>query len=669
MEQFQFIVTRLKSTFSDAAPGQRTIMLAIPIILAISLLAASQSGAKTLVPLDGITRNTLTSAQQHFDSAGLTSYQVQGGRILVPTAELDRYRQVLSQATREPTSDWEQQFSKTGMFTTRDQLQAARDIALEKTIRRAILAVPAIDDVSVTWARSQQRRWNSQPALVTATVCVTPHRNSRITPQLSRSLQTAVASMIPDLQPDNVTVFDQSTGQSSGAPGTGNDVEIARRAMEDNYRQRILTALGFLPEVNVTVTAADADRNVRSTSVNERTALRPIATANSTYTSRSSDQSELHVSVYVSDRIYKALGKASGEKTRRELEHVVRRIVEPANVLASLHVGSIDSGITPAATAASGTPGLVATPASSILLIVVVGLAAIGIPMWWSRRLNNRSATQRIDELVQDSDIDDERQGEEVFDVVATSNATLSATSPATSYRQPVRHQASAVKPEPVVEPAAVAELDSVLNSHPHESLSVLKKWTQTDDQSAAAADIASRMQPAVAAQFAAKMSDDDRSRLHSALQPGTNSSTGNATYSIDAFCRQVAQAAERPDPPTPSVTETNSIEQKVVRAAKPEVKVQPKSQSPKPASRLYEFPPRLVARLLENEQPQIVAIAIAQLDSKSIEKILHNFTNTRSARIRERLDAIDIVPQLLRTEIQSVVLQQLVESTSKESA
>lgn len=628
MEQLQQFVARLKTMFDSASPSQRIMAVGFPAVLAIGLFAAFQSSSPQWVSLPGITRDTILKTQKQLRTAGLSDFQIQNDRILVPATELNRYQQVLGQNDRATTSEWEQQFARTGLFTTREQLQAARDIALEKTIRRAILAVPAIDDVSVTWARSQQRRWGAQPATVTATVCVTPNAQHRITPQLSRSLQTAVANMIPDLQPGNVTVFDQSTGQSTGNFGIANDVEVARRAMEDNYRQRLQSALGFLPNAMVTVAATGESPDHQLQHSNEQP-INPVATANHTITNGSTrpNRMDLHVSVYVTDPVYQALGKPSGLKTRREIESVVRRIVEPREVLASLHLGSqsnVVSGKSPKSRTAE-------TDRTTAWVTPLICLAVWGIPLWWSRRLKTKTEHT----LTETTEVI-EPEGEISGDVAIAADDATEDTQP-------------------------VADLESVLTTHPNESLAVLQNWAQTSEQSAAT--IASQMEPSIASQFAARMSDDERNRLHEALQTDLSESIADKSLAVNSFCRQVADAALKPQP--------TSVQRKP--ASLPATRRQSTqsivdSTSKKPGSRIYEFPPRLVAQLLENEQPQTIAIAIAQLDAKSIDKILRNFAKARSTRIRERLLTVDAVPSGLRSEIEDVVLQQLLKTSTTET-
>ncbi|HAW28693.1 MAG TPA: hypothetical protein DCY03_11330, partial [Planctomycetaceae bacterium] len=193
--------------------------------------------------------------------AGLTDFSRKGQRIMVPQNEVPRYNAALIEGGGLPTdwaSEWQEQFEKSSMFVSKDQLQVMRDIALGNQLRRMIRAIPAIEDASVMWARSKKRlRWNNTTPEVTATVMVKPRPGRELTPVLVTSLRAAVSTMVPDLTTDSVTVFDQSTGTSFTADDKNEAFDSKFISWVNkhtkNYQDKILDSLSYIPDVIVNV--------------------------------------------------------------------------------------------------------------------------------------------------------------------------------------------------------------------------------------------------------------------------------------------------------------------------------------------------------------------------------------------------------------------------------
>lgn len=246
------------------SPSQRLTLGAVPVVLLAAFAAlAWQGNTSSYVPLSWgkvFTLEELRSAEQTLIEAGLDDFRTQGQRILVPAGKVEQYNAALLVDGNLPSnsmSEFEKQFEKASVFTSREQLLAHKEIALQNELRKVLLALPDIEDARVIWARSEARRWPDRGTKVTATVSLRPRRGHPIDPQTVRDIRAAVASMVPDLSPDDVTVLDQSTARAFTADRDGDpfDDELVRWIEEhtEQYRRKIEQALTYIPGVIVTV--------------------------------------------------------------------------------------------------------------------------------------------------------------------------------------------------------------------------------------------------------------------------------------------------------------------------------------------------------------------------------------------------------------------------------
>ena len=266
MDALRRTLNQFLDLYRSMSPSQRGTLIAVPAMILVALfLLISGARSSRHVPLSWgktFTREELMSAEQTLLDAGLSDFHSKGQRLMVPGGEVERYNAALLEGGSLPT-DWgselEKQFEGDGIFSSDRQQQARKDIALAKELRRVIREVPDIEDANVIWARSQgTNRWPRTKQAVTATVSVLPRRNRQISMQLVHSLRAAVAGMVPDLSPADVTVFDQSTGISHTADKDGEpfDSKLLTRIkqFEQLHQSKIASHLSsYIPNVVVTV--------------------------------------------------------------------------------------------------------------------------------------------------------------------------------------------------------------------------------------------------------------------------------------------------------------------------------------------------------------------------------------------------------------------------------
>ncbi len=266
MDALRRTLNQFVDLYRSMSPSQRGTLIAVPTMILVALfLLMFNARSSRYVPLSWgktFTREELMSAEQTLLDGGLTDFHSKGRRLMVPTGEAERYNAALLEGGALPT-DWglelEKQFESDGIFSSDRQQQARTDIALAKELRRIIRAVPDIEDANVIWARSQgTSRWSRTKHTVTATVNVLPRRNRQLSMQLVHSLRAAVAGMVPDLSPADVTIFDQSTGTSHTADKEGEpfDSKLLTRIkqFEQLHQNKIASHLSsYIPNVVVTV--------------------------------------------------------------------------------------------------------------------------------------------------------------------------------------------------------------------------------------------------------------------------------------------------------------------------------------------------------------------------------------------------------------------------------
>ena len=202
----------------------------------------------------------LATAEKALNQAGLMNYRREDRKLLVPAGELDRYNAALVEFDAVPPDLGSQilkQFESLGPFSTDRHRQEMKDALLLQELRRMIKAVPDIEDARVTVASSGRRVGFGQKPRVTANVTVKPRTGRELNSRLVTSLRQAVASMVPDLLPADVTVFDVARGQAYTGVQADDplDGQLIQRVREftRQYEQQIQKGLSFIPNATVAV--------------------------------------------------------------------------------------------------------------------------------------------------------------------------------------------------------------------------------------------------------------------------------------------------------------------------------------------------------------------------------------------------------------------------------
>jgi len=248
----------------QALPGsQRLTLLAVTGLIVAGLayvVFRPSSAGYVAASLDKeFSPDEMRNAQEVLRSRGLTRFKQEGNKLLVPRGEVDQYNMALLEGGGLP-SDWaselEKQFDKDGWFPSDRQSRNRRQIALARALRNMILHHPAVEDASVIWAASKPKRFSGRSPNVTATVNIKPKNGQELPAQLVNSLRLAVGSAVPDLKPENVTIFNMRTGEAYAVedetPFDGRLLSWIKQHTE-RYKKKVEEQLSYIPGVLVAV--------------------------------------------------------------------------------------------------------------------------------------------------------------------------------------------------------------------------------------------------------------------------------------------------------------------------------------------------------------------------------------------------------------------------------
>lgn len=263
MDVLQRITRQFFDLYRSMTPSQRATLTLVPLLVLAGfgwLLYQQREGGMTALSYGKVfSTEEIIAAEQALIEAGLSDFRREGQRLLVPASDVERYNAALVQFDAVPSDMGSQllkQYESLGPFSTEKERSERREAMLLQEVRRVIKAVPEIEDARVVIASSGRRSW-SQRNKVTANVTLRPRNGREVPKKLVTSIQTAVASMVPDLSPGDVTVFDVSTGITHAQDPTDDpfDNKLVQRIDEfqRQYQRKIEQDLSYIPDIGVTV--------------------------------------------------------------------------------------------------------------------------------------------------------------------------------------------------------------------------------------------------------------------------------------------------------------------------------------------------------------------------------------------------------------------------------
>lgn len=253
-------------------PAQRQVGLLLSLALVLALLGAAFTYATrpAMVPvLAGMTERDTADAMDALSRNGFKfKLDAGSGRLLVPASSLHeaRIRLATEGLPRAATSGFENLGRDSGFGTSRMVENARYHHALEGELARSIMTLHGVDSARVHLALPRPTVFVRDRATPTASVIINLHPGRRLDDAQVAGIVHLVASSVPDLDAERVTVVDQrgrllTSPQDHASAGlTGRDLDYVQR-LEENYVRRITDLLapvlgpdGFRAQV-----AADVD--------------------------------------------------------------------------------------------------------------------------------------------------------------------------------------------------------------------------------------------------------------------------------------------------------------------------------------------------------------------------------------------------------------------------
>ncbi|OYW24735.1 MAG: hypothetical protein B7Z55_01355 [Planctomycetales bacterium 12-60-4] len=263
MNFLQRLTQQFTELYRSMAPSQRATLIVVPLLVVSGfawLLLQQGNDSYTAMSWGKVyTSEELIAAEQALIQAGHHDFRREGQRLMVPANKAAEYNAALLRYDAVPSGMGSQllkQYQTLGPFSTEKERQERREALLLEEVRRVLRAVPEIEDAGIIIANSGRKSW-SQKSKVTATVSVRTRAGFELPTKLIRSIRTAVASMVPDLQPADVTIFDSENGVSHAGESDSDPLngQLVQRIdqFQGQYERQISQALSYIPDVGVTV--------------------------------------------------------------------------------------------------------------------------------------------------------------------------------------------------------------------------------------------------------------------------------------------------------------------------------------------------------------------------------------------------------------------------------
>jgi flagellar M-ring protein FliF len=245
-------------TQADAAPYRGGGIAAgiKPVLLLIGLAAAIAGGVGIALWSQGPTYSLLFGNLSDADTAQLTQsldqsgipYKLERGAVMVPAERVDEARLNLAAKGLPASSDYSL-LSKGGGFGVSQFMENANyQRALEGELARTVSSLRAVEGARVHLAVPQQSAFVRDRRPVSASVFLQLRNGARLDREQVDAIVNLVASSIPELAAEHVTVID-SQGRLLSSPEKNTEsaaheaqLELAR-TMENEYASRIVQLL------------------------------------------------------------------------------------------------------------------------------------------------------------------------------------------------------------------------------------------------------------------------------------------------------------------------------------------------------------------------------------------------------------------------------------------
>jgi len=185
-------------------------VVAIALVLGILQLTNHSTTEMTKLSVPSSFSQNAGEVRRRLQQAGVSQFEYANGQVQVPKEFAEAAGVALqSQESSDLhwADEWEAANSKLGHFSGTREREAAREIARARQICRMLSQMTGIAKAEVVWDEDKAVGWNRE-SKSRATVYLKPDPGSEITPEIIRSVRSAVAGCKGNLSANDVIVMD-----------------------------------------------------------------------------------------------------------------------------------------------------------------------------------------------------------------------------------------------------------------------------------------------------------------------------------------------------------------------------------------------------------------------------------------------------------------------------
>jgi len=246
-------MAQLRDLFASMTPAARitsTLLLGV-IVVSLGYLFQGYSGGSKEYLFNG---QMLQPSEAHkieavIAKAGLTGWERQGDRILVPRGEKAAYLAAVADAGALPANfdTLLEESLDLGPFVSEPTRKARMKAVRERQLSMIVRQMDGVETAQVLYDIREPKGF--EPGDSSATVSVQPSSVEGLTPQRMKMIRAAVAGAVAGMNPKDVVILDLSNNSQYG--GAGGEIDAARFDTpyfqeRTNYEQMMETKIADL---------------------------------------------------------------------------------------------------------------------------------------------------------------------------------------------------------------------------------------------------------------------------------------------------------------------------------------------------------------------------------------------------------------------------------------
>lgn len=256
-QRIQQIVTRVRGTFDGFTRGQRAITVIAIVVAIVGGVVfyrwVSQPVMTALYP-NALTQQDAASVTTALDGMGVR-YTLDGTTVSVPRDHVDKARIDLAAQNLPAQTNQQDGYAlvENAPMTTSDaQQRVLIKRATEGELKKAIEKIDTVQSATVQLALPEPDVFTRDQAPTTASVLVAPKPNQSITGGQVEAITHLVASAVPKLDPDKVTITDSNGALlSASGPGGGAGTSEQRLTQQASFQSGVSQQLQALLDKTV----------------------------------------------------------------------------------------------------------------------------------------------------------------------------------------------------------------------------------------------------------------------------------------------------------------------------------------------------------------------------------------------------------------------------------